>query len=71
MYNFTIYPFTAIIIRTYAVGFDRKIQDIVTPLRRLDKSGMENEKHEQQFCQLSHINVSILLMLRGVPVFGG
>jgi len=28
------------------------------------------EMHEQQFCQLSHINVSGLLMLGGVPVFG-
>jgi hypothetical protein len=36
---------------------------------------MENEElessemHEQQFCQFSHLNVSSLLLLGGVPVF--
>ena len=63
------------IIRTYALGFDRKIKELRKPIGGYTNPEWRSnerespEMHEQQFCQLSHINVSSMLMLGSIPVF--
>ena len=63
-----------IIYRTYALGSDRKIQELRQPIEGYTNPEWRSnecespEMHEQRFCQLSHIDVSSVLMLGSIPV---